>query len=374
MECACKEVAIVGMENMAGHDLDTEFVLSKENMPIVKQMAEKIPGGFFVYRADEEQRLIFANRRVLEMFGCDTWEEFSELTGGTFQGMVHPEDYEMIQASIDFQIMGSHGENLDYVVYRIIRRDGTVRWVDDYGHYSQSPDITDKHEAEEENKRRAEVIAGLSIDYDAIYLLDLETGEMHPYRMKRSRYEDVRNALSEDGEQVTWHDMITAYAERYILPGDRVFFLAESSERHIKSRLKREKSYMVSYQMRDIDGGMRYIQMSIVRIGGKHFNNHAVVGYRDITGHVEKAKKTSGSIKSEQDLRVDQARQEFLQRLSQEIRAPLGSMTSFSRLAQKHIGEPLLACEYLDKVDESRRNLLALIDGLLASEGAPDIR
>lgn len=369
----------MGMASGAGYAPDMDFVLTNENMPIVKQMSEKIPGGFFVYRADEEQGLLFANRRVLEMFGCDTMEEFNELTGGTFRGMVHPDDYELIQASIDFQIMGSQGENLDYVVYRIVRRDGTIRWVDDYGHYSRSPDfgpiyyvfigdITDKHEAEEENKRRAEVIAGLSIDYDAIYLLDLDTGEMHPYRTRHSRYEEVRHSLIEEGEPALWRDMIKAYAERYILPGDRAFFMAESSERHIRARLKREKSYMVSYQMRDLGGGMRYIQMSIVRIGGKHFSNHAVVGYRDITDHVEKARKSSGAVKSEQDLRVDKARQEFLQKLSQEIRAPLSSMTSFSRLAQKHIDEPLVACEYLDKVDESRRNLLALIDGLLERE------
>ncbi|MCR4907576.1 MAG: PAS domain-containing protein [Lachnospiraceae bacterium] len=84
--------------------------------------------------------------------------------------MVHPEDYDKIQASIDDQIADTGNQhNMDYVVYRIIRKDGTVRWVDDYGHFATLPgygevyyvfigDITDTRLAAEE-KERAEGLA-----------------------------------------------------------------------------------------------------------------------------------------------------------------------------------------------------------------------
>ena len=29
--------------------------------------------------------------------------------------------------------------DLDYVEYRVIRRDGTVRWIEDYGHFANIP-------------------------------------------------------------------------------------------------------------------------------------------------------------------------------------------------------------------------------------------
>ena len=70
---------------------------------------------------------------MLRIFGCDTLEEFKALTGYTFKGLVHPEDIDEVEKSIGTQIAHS-GENLDYVEYRIIRKDGTVRWVEDYGH------------------------------------------------------------------------------------------------------------------------------------------------------------------------------------------------------------------------------------------------
>ncbi len=119
------------------------FALTKYTMPVVWQMAEVIPGGFFIYKENEKRELIYASKRVLEIYGCETMEEFKELTGYTFEGMVHPDDFQKIQASIDDQIDSEEGDSMDYVVYRIIRKDGEVRWVDDYGHYSYSPEYGD---------------------------------------------------------------------------------------------------------------------------------------------------------------------------------------------------------------------------------------
>ncbi len=120
-----------------------EFTLTKYTMPIIRQMAEVIPGGFFIYKEDEERRLIYQNRKVLEIYGCDTLEEFKELTGYTFEGMVYKDDFEKIQNSIDTQIDSEDGDGMDHVIYRIVRKDQTIRWVDDYGHFSHSEDYGD---------------------------------------------------------------------------------------------------------------------------------------------------------------------------------------------------------------------------------------
>ena len=119
------------------------FSLTKYTMPIIQQMAEVIPGGFFIYREDDVRELLFYNRKVLDIYGCHKKEEFLNLTGGTFQGMVHPDDFYSIQASIDAQIDSEDSNGMDHVIYRIIRKDGEIRWVDDYGHFSHSDDYGD---------------------------------------------------------------------------------------------------------------------------------------------------------------------------------------------------------------------------------------
>ena len=120
-----------------------EFSLTKYTMPVIRQMAEVIPGGFFIYREDEKREIIYQNTKVLEIYGCRSVDEFQELTNNSFENMVLSEDFERIQGLIDDQIDSDHGDGMDHVIYRIKRRDGQIRWIDDYGHYSHSPDYGD---------------------------------------------------------------------------------------------------------------------------------------------------------------------------------------------------------------------------------------
>ena len=77
------------------------------------------------------------NKAVFDIFGCKDLEEFKDYTGFTFKGMTHPDDYQKISESIETQISSSES-GMDFLEYRIIRKDGAVRWVDDYGHYAET--------------------------------------------------------------------------------------------------------------------------------------------------------------------------------------------------------------------------------------------
>lgn len=100
-------------------------------------MLETMSDGFFIYLADSEERLIYANPRVVHLFGCRTAMEFKELTSNTFPGLVHPDDIKRVQWEIHSQVKESD-RSMDYIRYRIIRKDGEVRWIDDVGHLETS--------------------------------------------------------------------------------------------------------------------------------------------------------------------------------------------------------------------------------------------
>lgn len=148
------------------------FALTRFTLPVIWQMSKVIPGGFFIYHEDEKRELIYANDKVFEIYGCANLDEFKELTGYTFQGMVHPDDFQRIQDAIDAQIDADEGDSLDQVEYRIIRKDGEIRWVDDYGHFSHSPeygdiyyvfisDITEKKRLADEEREMKDVLGML---------------------------------------------------------------------------------------------------------------------------------------------------------------------------------------------------------------------
>lgn len=71
--------------------------------------------------------------RMEGCFGCESMMEFRAYVNNSFQSMVHQDDLGRVQIEINEQIAQSD-EKLDHVKYRIIRKDGEVRWIDDWGH------------------------------------------------------------------------------------------------------------------------------------------------------------------------------------------------------------------------------------------------
>ncbi len=157
--------------------------LNGESLKVIEEIGGYFPGGFFIYKADDDEELLYANKEVFNIFGCDSLEDIKALTGYTFKGMVYEEDYRAISDSIVDQIK-SNKNDLDYVEYRIVRKDGQIRWVDDYGHFVESEDYggvyyvfisdtTDKHlRAESDRASRTAVIDALSRVYSALWYVD----------------------------------------------------------------------------------------------------------------------------------------------------------------------------------------------------------
>ena len=117
-----------------------EYILSEPNsLPAVQfqRFTDAMPGGFLIYRADNGE-ILYTNRGLLRILGCDSMEDFRTLTGNTFQGLVHPADTEEVERSIQEQIASNEYKE-DYVEYHVLTKDGSVRWVEDRGHFVHSP-------------------------------------------------------------------------------------------------------------------------------------------------------------------------------------------------------------------------------------------
>ena len=92
-----------------------------------------VPAGFFIYHATGNEEIVFADQNVIKLFGCDDMEDFRAHTQNSFKGMVHPEDLNKVESNILAQTFNS-GKRHDYVRYRIITKQGTIRYMEDFGH------------------------------------------------------------------------------------------------------------------------------------------------------------------------------------------------------------------------------------------------
>ena len=84
-----------------------------------QEFLDKFPGGMFRYRAEEAGTIDQVSSGLVRLFGCFDAEQFRALTGNTFKGIVHPDDWEWVSASVTEQIGRSDS---DYVRYRIDRK------------------------------------------------------------------------------------------------------------------------------------------------------------------------------------------------------------------------------------------------------------
>lgn len=112
-----------------GINMDYEYL----NTGLAGKLPVGLPGGFFVYEAEGDEKITFAEPNVFKLYECETYEEFIDFTGGTFKGMVHPDDLYKIQDQIQAQTMFGEKRH-DYVRYRIMTKSGKVRYIEDFGH------------------------------------------------------------------------------------------------------------------------------------------------------------------------------------------------------------------------------------------------
>ncbi|MCI9458102.1 MAG: response regulator [Oscillospiraceae bacterium] len=368
---------------------------------------DEMPGGFLLYHAGGGEELIYANRALLRIFRCDTMAELRAHTGNTFRGIVHPEDLEEVEKSIWDQINSSRYD-LDYVEYRIICRDGAVRWIEDYGHFVRGRDgrdifyvflgdATEKHhrilaekemlisESNQEKQRyqdliqeydreralinqeylrRLEVIQGLSINYESIFYSDLNEDQILPYRLS-GRCLPLFDKISQpQGLSV----FLRSYAEAWVHPEDREMFLKTLSQAYMRDRLADNKTFYINYRV--LDGGeVRYLQLRVVNVGGGEGRRPAqiVIGSRRVDEELEREMEqkhllADALVNANQAIR---AKDTFLSNMSHDIRTPLNAIFGFTTLARQSIGNPEEVCGYLERIEASSQQLLDQLNQVL---------
>ncbi len=271
------------------------FELNEQTLSIIEEIGGHMPGGFFIYKAERPEELIYANKAVFDIFGCADLEEFRSLTGFTFRGMVHPEDYEGISSSIGQQIEKDN-EHMDYAEYRIIRKDGSVRWVDDYGHYSETKayggiyvvfisDITEKRKLREFDAAvRNAVISTLTNSYNTVWLIndvDTEKCSLFHSDMDESHAEAIRNALS----RATYTETKTEYVDTMVAEedGDRIH--EQIGLRYILEQSRTKDRFSVTF-IRALDSGPRYYRIDFGRVDMPGGGTGVTMGFIDVDDEV----------------------------------------------------------------------------------------
>ena len=94
------------------------------------------PGGLVVYYADGDEEIIYVNQYVIDLFECESEEDFLKHVNGSFRSFVYADDIDAVEDSIWEQVVNSGG--FDRICYRIQTKTGRVISVEDYGHLEEN--------------------------------------------------------------------------------------------------------------------------------------------------------------------------------------------------------------------------------------------
>ncbi len=376
----------------------------RENAKQIRHFTDQMPGGFLIYRARGQQEILYVNRALLRIFGCETEEELRDLTGNSFRGLVHPDDYQDVEDSIWEQITNSQYD-LDYVEYRIIRKDGQICWVEDYGHFLESSagdvfyvfiaDATEKriHQIEEraalldenslrqqqlqsqseeynlalehindELQRRLELIGGLSINYESMFYVDLQEDFIQPYRVGSC----PEYQFGKDLQVRQFSGFADDYCKTWVYPEDREIFSKSVSPAYIHQTLASQKSFHANFRILK-DGDIKYLQLFIVNVGEKGTASQIMFGLRSVDEEIRQEKERNQILENalHQAKAANLARNTFLSNMSHDMRTPLNAIVGFTSLAKTHKDDPQRLQSYLEAIERSSAQLLHLMDDVL---------
>ena len=361
------------------------LILSEQTFPIIEQITAGMPGGFFIYHADGDEALIYANRALFQIYGCEDLKAFREFTGYTFPGLVHPEDIERVERCIKRQI-NTCGNSLDYVEYRITRTDGTIRWIEDYGHFAHSDiygdvfyvfveDATERHRTARLAQERLEALEALEHETTALKLVHeiLQSGMWNMEFDQKGQMvsvfwsQEFRTMIGYHDERdfpnalASWSDLLHPEDRDRVLKQ----YYATIDDYTGKSL------YDAEYRLLTKDRGYRWFRATGKLSRREDGTPITYVGmFVDITARKETAAKLEEQHRLleealEKAQRASHAKTEFLNNMSHDIRTPMNAIIGFTSLAASHLSNQELVQDYLSKIKAASDHLLSLINDVL---------
>ncbi len=351
------------------------FVLNEQSLSVIEQLGAHMPGGFFIYKADDDGELLYANDAVCRIFGCENLEELKALTGFTFRGMVFVDDYEWVSDAITDQLNETRYA-LDHIEYRIVRKDGEVRWIDDYGHFVESDvykglyyvfisDVTDKRrKADNDKALRSAVIEALTRVYDSVWLIDdIPTQHFQLYRVD----ENLSHLLpANQAIKIDRFSDAFAFYSNLVLEEDRQGFLEAVTPEEIVRNTEERIIYSVPFR-RVFETGIRYYRLEFAKLDLGNGKTGIVTGFKDVDDEVRREQQIQQALRDAVDAAnaSSKAKSDFLSNMSHDIRTPMNGIIGMTTIAINSLDDREKVADCLRKITESSNHLLSLINEFL---------
>jgi PAS domain S-box-containing protein len=323
----------------------------RESEQRFRQVTESLTQGFMLREVDPPV-LLYASPAVERIFGVDPDTLIRDPLA--LRRLIHPEDLERVQATRD-AITG-----VTDIEFRIIRADGTIRWIStrvehvpvEHGRVARLAfvveDITEQtalRESLRESEERFRLLAENSTDV-----------------ITRSSPDAVLHYVSPASRSLYGYDpteLIGRSGWEFIHPDDRAALRDD-----LASRGDRPDAVTNEYRVKRRDGSYAWMEAKSysVRDPVSHEVTEIHTSARDI-GKRKEAEAVALRALEEAE-RANDAKSQFLSRMSHELRTPLHAILGFGGLLE-HDDLRAEHREHVQQITKAGRHLLDLINEVL---------
>lgn len=348
-----------------------ERVITEKNETLETLLAT-IDCGVFCHTVDGS-RILNINHAALSMLGYSSVEEMMSDGFNLIATTVMEEDKPKLKKVIGSLVNVGDSVNTEYRVEhkdgKIIHVMGSIKLMEEKGEliYQRylidctSQRIHEYNEREAIIKHNASLMQALTVDYNLVCCIDLDTGKGYSIRVEDCQKKVIDTLFS---GKINFDASIASYIDSCVYPGDKEMMKYSASVAGLRKALSDDDIYTVNYRT-ICEGNTRYFQMKAVRTS--EWSNGVVLGFRciDEEMHYEIAQKRILEEALMQANRANKAKSVFLSNMSHDIRTPMNAIVGFTALASTHIDNRELVANYLDKIMTSGNHLLSLINDIL---------
>ncbi|MBD5470190.1 MAG: response regulator [Lachnospiraceae bacterium] len=216
----------------------------------------------------------------------------------------------------------------------------------------------------QELRRASAIIGSLSSMFFATYYINLEKDTFRPVTQK----EAVENVL---GDERNYTQGIKLYAESFICPEDHETYLKCFDRQNLLDTLCKEQSFVATeYRMLpDAQNKRAWIRASVVLAETAEDGSpkRAVYVAQDVTESKQKEEREQQALREacEAANHANEAKSEFMSRMSHDIRTPMNAIIGMTAIAEKYLDDKERVADCLNKITVSSKHLLSLINEVL---------
>lgn len=362
--------------------MEAELNKAKEQLQQKQQQMEvvlhSVNGGVKSSNDDDTYSYAYISEELPGMFSY-TMEEFKKFTGNNAMGMVYPPD--LPKALADCNECFKDGNPTYSTKYRVPCKDGSLKWVMDSGRKTKTPegttiinsiylDITKDEEARQSelnHERRTkqqyyDLLSSINSNYYFIYLVNLEDGSGIPLRLPETECA-VFTSYSTNG----LYD-IEPLVRSHFHPDDSAKILEHFSLSGLRRQKKDRHIYFaLECRSRLFDSEYRWTAFNSTLLAQSDGYHQIILTLRDI--HEDKLKE----LREQQALQeafdaakaANMAKNEFLSRMSHDIRTPMNAIMGMTAIAGKYLDDKDRVQDCLAKITTASNHLLNLINEVL---------